>query len=102
MLNVCKPKLFLLTALPGMLWQNIFINLVSLHPPICLIFFDLQFDYLQEEDRANGNAMTSDRFKESVYHFWLSKSADGPGKYICGPFDSVDTGELEKKIRHQS
>jgi len=28
--------------------------------------------YWQEEDIANGNAMTSDRFKDLVYDFWVS------------------------------
>lgn len=47
----------------------------------------------------NGNALTSDRFKELVYDYWTSTDVSSQGKYICGPFDSVDPSELEKKIR---
>ena len=71
----------------------------------------------QEEDVVNGNAMTSDRFKDLVYDFWVSSNPEryefytlmsfinvthlmshSKGKYICGPFDqSID--ELELKIK---
>ncbi|XP_035220496.1 uncharacterized protein LOC118193503 isoform X2 [Stegodyphus dumicola] len=50
---------------------------------------------LNDEDRANGNAMTSDRFRELVYDFWVSQDPNSPGKYICGTFDSAMLQELE-------
>lgn len=51
---------------------------------------------LNNDDIANGNAMTSDRFRELVYDYWVSKDANSQGKYICGPFDSALLDELEK------
>ncbi|GFQ95410.1 sarcoplasmic calcium-binding proteins I, III, and IV [Trichonephila clavata] len=51
--------------------------------------------FFQDEDRANGNAMTSDRFRELVYDFWVSQNPDSPGKYVCGTFDSDLLQELE-------
>jgi len=54
---------------------------------------------LNEEDIENGNAMTSDRFKDLVYDFWVSTDPEGKGKYICGPFDLEPIDELEKKIK---
>ncbi|XP_054161967.1 sarcoplasmic calcium-binding proteins I, III, and IV-like [Oppia nitens] len=53
---------------------------------------------LIEEDVANGNAMTSDRFKDLVYDFWVSTDPESKGKYICGPFDQ-SINELELKIK---
>ncbi|GIY78634.1 sarcoplasmic calcium-binding proteins I, III, and IV [Caerostris extrusa] len=50
---------------------------------------------LNDEDRGNGNAMTSDRFRELVYDFWVSQNPDSPGKYVCGTFDSALLQELE-------
>ncbi|CAG2179824.1 unnamed protein product [Oppiella nova] len=60
---------------------------------------DEHFKYmLIEEDVANGNAMTSDRFKDLVYDFWVSTDPDSKGKYMFGPFDqSIDV--LEQKIQ---
>ncbi|CAG2164155.1 unnamed protein product, partial [Oppiella nova] len=60
---------------------------------------DEHFKYmLIEEDVANGNAMTSDRFKDLVYDFWVSTDPDSKGKYMFGPFDqSIDV--LEQKIK---
>ncbi|XP_064469270.1 sarcoplasmic calcium-binding proteins I, III, and IV-like [Ornithodoros turicata] len=52
---------------------------------------------LNEEDVANGNAMSSDRFRALVYDYWVSQEADCKGKYICGPFDSTPMEELESK-----
>ncbi|XP_015785455.1 sarcoplasmic calcium-binding proteins I, III, and IV [Tetranychus urticae] len=57
---------------------------------------------LNEEDKANGNALTSDRFKELVYDFWVSKNPSSPGKYICGPFDSVEQSQMESKVQHKA
>ncbi|XP_067121759.1 sarcoplasmic calcium-binding proteins I, III, and IV-like [Centruroides vittatus] len=51
---------------------------------------------LNNDDIANGNAMTSDRFRELVYDYWVSKDPNSQGKYICGPFDSALLDELEK------
>ncbi|CAG2102305.1 unnamed protein product [Medioppia subpectinata] len=57
-------------------------------------------DENKEEDMANGNAMTSDRFKDLVYDFWVSTNPESKGKYMFGPFDqSID--ELEQKIKKQ-
>ncbi|RWS14459.1 sarcoplasmic calcium-binding proteins I: III: and IV-like protein [Dinothrombium tinctorium] len=53
----------------------------------------------QEEDAKNENALTSDRFKELVYDFWVSKDPNSKGKYICGPFDSVYLQDLEKNLK---
>ncbi|XP_054709100.1 sarcoplasmic calcium-binding protein 1-like [Uloborus diversus] len=57
---------------------------------------------LIDEDRANGNAMTSDRFRELVYDFWVSQNDDSPGKYICGTFDSALLQELESMNKTRS
>ncbi|XP_013783521.1 sarcoplasmic calcium-binding proteins I, III, and IV-like [Limulus polyphemus] len=54
---------------------------------------------LNDEDRSNGNAMTSDRFKDLVYEYWVSSDANSQGKYICGPFDSAVMDELEKMVK---
>lgn len=54
---------------------------------------------LNEEDVANGNAMSSDRFKQLVYDFWTNNDEAGKGKYICGPFDLTPIEELEKRVK---
>ncbi|KAH9399310.1 Sre1 cleavage activating protein, Scap scp1 [Tyrophagus putrescentiae] len=54
---------------------------------------------LNEEDAKNGNAMSSDRFKELVYDFWTSNDETGKGKYICGPFDLTPAEELQKRVK---
>ena len=56
--------------------------------------------HLQAEDEAEGNGLTSDRFKAEMYQFWTSKDPSGGSKYICGPFDSVPIEQLEAKIQH--
>ena len=53
----------------------------------------------KDEDRANGNAMTSDRFREQVYDFWVSQDPNSSGKYICGTFDSAMLDELENMTK---
>lgn len=52
---------------------------------------------LNEEDIANGNAMSSDSFKANVYDYWVSQVQDCKGRYICGPYESATVEELEKK-----
>ncbi|GBM84234.1 hypothetical protein AVEN_87507-1, partial [Araneus ventricosus] len=54
---------------------------------------------VNDEDRANGNAMTSDRLRELVYDFWVSQDPNSPGKYICGTFDSSMLQELENMTK---
>lgn len=53
---------------------------------------------LDDDDKSNGNALTSDRFKSTVFDFWISMDPNSKSRYICGPFDSVPIEELEKKI----
>ncbi|KAH7946449.1 hypothetical protein HPB49_025377 [Dermacentor silvarum] len=54
-------------------------------------------EMLNEEDAANGDAMTSDRFTATVYECWVSQDNNCKGKYICGPYDTTSMEELEKK-----
>ncbi|XP_075679936.1 sarcoplasmic calcium-binding protein, beta chain-like isoform X2 [Dermatophagoides pteronyssinus] len=59
------------------------------------------FDYmLTDDDRTNNeNALNSDRFKATVYDFWVSMDPNSKGKFICGPFDSIPVEELEKRVK---
>uniref|UniRef100_A0A023G6D3 EF-hand domain-containing protein n=1 Tax=Amblyomma triste TaxID=251400 RepID=A0A023G6D3_AMBTT len=54
-------------------------------------------EMLNEEDIANGDAMTSDRFTATVYDCWVSQDNNCKGRYICGLYDSSPMEELEKK-----
>ncbi len=45
--------------------------------------------YSQEEDIGNGNAMTSDRFKDLVYDFWVSTDPEGYQFYTLMPYINV-------------
>lgn len=56
---------------------------------------------LNDVDRANGGKLTSERFNELVYDFLVSKDPSSPGKYICGPFDSLTMPELETRVKHR-
>ncbi|UYV62365.1 hypothetical protein LAZ67_2000293 [Cordylochernes scorpioides] len=54
------------------------------------------------EDKKTGNGLTSDRFKELVYDYWVSQDAVCKGQYILGPFDSHMLDELEAFIKKKS
>jgi hypothetical protein len=43
----------------------------------------------QEEDIENGNAMTSDRFKDLVYDFWVSTDPERYQFYTLMPYINV-------------
>ncbi len=45
--------------------------------------------YSQEEDIENGNAMTSDRFKDLVYDFWVSTDPERYHFYTLMPYINV-------------
>ncbi|KAI7696090.1 Sarcoplasmic calcium-binding proteins I, III, and IV [Sarcoptes scabiei] len=61
---------------------------------------DVHFNYmLEEQDKTNENAFNSDRFKATVYDFWVSMDPNSKGKYIYGPFDSIPMEDLEKRIK---
>lgn len=57
---------------------------------------------LNDEDKANNNAMSSDRFRDLVYDYWVSQNPESQGKYICGTFDSILMDELEKLLNKQT
>ncbi|XP_049516518.1 uncharacterized protein LOC119445267 [Dermacentor silvarum] len=53
-------------------------------------------EMLNEEDAANGDSMTSDRFTATVYECWVSQDNNCKGKHISRPYDTTSMEELEK------
>jgi len=53
---------------------------------------------LDEVDKANGNAMPIERFKQLVYEYWTKDDPNTQGKYMFGPYQSVNLQEMEGKL----